>query len=159
MRFLCVAWGTTFTGRGQDNAFSESCLPTLHAANATSRQHRRKWQHSWTCGVSVCWVRINGQCFGSPDKWTSGGRTSRSCPHRCGRLSNRRRPCKRNGVDHSVSLLWLVATFRSSPRLQLLKALFCFRYDETEIGVRANGRLYRALTPWRSRLTFLQVRR
>jgi hypothetical protein len=74
MRFLCVAWGTTFTGSGQDNAFSESCLPTLHAANATSREHRRKWQHSRSCGVSVCWVRINGQCFGSPDKWTSGGR-------------------------------------------------------------------------------------
>ena len=39
----------------------------------TSSQHRRKWQHSRTCGVSVCWVRINGQCFGSPDKGTSGG--------------------------------------------------------------------------------------
>jgi hypothetical protein len=74
MRFLCVAWGTTFTGRGQDNAFSDSCLPTLHAANATGRQHRRKWQHSRSCGVPVCWLRLNGQCFGSPDKWASGGR-------------------------------------------------------------------------------------
>ena len=28
------------------------------------------------------------------------------------------------------------------------------RYKEIGKGVRANGRLYRALTPWRSRLTF-----
>jgi hypothetical protein len=46
---------------------------------------------------------------------------------------------------------------RSSP--PLLKALFCFRYDEMEVGVRAIGRLYRALTLLAVSPHRLQVRR
>ena len=69
------------------------------------------------------------------------------------RLSNRRNTVQ----SDPFSLLGSVALFVR--RLaSILKALFCYN-DEKEMGVRANGRLYRALTLWRSRLTFLQVRR